>query len=301
MSDERTPSGIPHDWVALFVTENSAGSKDTISQCARCNMMRHDYEYDGGKRSPNYPMFHLRGMGAADSGCSRGDMTEERAAGQPMGHPPIPSNPGRMTFGECAEKVYDQYRLTMRTLFPDSDAEGVAPAPWKDLRPGEQHAWILIVAYSAALVDAGMKSAQPTEQPSPSKEHGARRCHVKCNNAAVRPRSDHDERVELARLRMLSCEVEYHARPKSCTCVDATGCIFAIQQVWAAVRRTELTAWKTPTVDADRATRVWRTGRRNGHTIYIDDEPAAFGVTPERAAQLVADANIGVQRRREHR
>lgn len=70
----------PHDFVMLFATENEAGSKDTISQCARCNVVRHDYEYDGGKRSPNYPTFHLRGMSVTDEGCPRGDMTEEAAA-----------------------------------------------------------------------------------------------------------------------------------------------------------------------------------------------------------------------------
>lgn len=81
---ERVPCSneavIPHDWVSLFVTENAYGSKDTISQCARCNLVRHDYEYDGGKRSPNYPTFHFRGSGVAERDCTRGDMTEDRAA-----------------------------------------------------------------------------------------------------------------------------------------------------------------------------------------------------------------------------
>ncbi len=71
---------IPHDYVVFFVTTNDVGSKDTISQCARCNLLRHDYEYDGGKRSPNYPMFFRNGRGAVEGDCPRGDMTEERAA-----------------------------------------------------------------------------------------------------------------------------------------------------------------------------------------------------------------------------
>jgi hypothetical protein len=80
-----SPAGMPHDFVTLLVTGNASESKDTISQCAWCNLVRHDYEYDGGKRSPNYPTHHLHGRGAVDRGCTRGDMAEERAAAAAAG------------------------------------------------------------------------------------------------------------------------------------------------------------------------------------------------------------------------
>lgn len=70
---------VPHDWVTIFVSANDYNSKDSISQCARCNMLQHHYEHDG-KAGNGYPDFWLRGMRAEDTGCSRGDMAEERAA-----------------------------------------------------------------------------------------------------------------------------------------------------------------------------------------------------------------------------
>lgn len=73
---DRGPKGLPHDYVVIGVFDSGPnGSKDTISQCARCRLVRHDYEYDGGKTSSNYPTFHP----ITDKGCTRGDMTEERA------------------------------------------------------------------------------------------------------------------------------------------------------------------------------------------------------------------------------
>ena len=71
---------IPHDYVMLCAFGSAAESKDTISQCARCNLVKHDYEYNHGKRSPNYPVFHRNGRGVVEGDCPRGDMTEERAA-----------------------------------------------------------------------------------------------------------------------------------------------------------------------------------------------------------------------------
>lgn len=53
--------------------------------------------------------------------------------------------------------------------------------------------------------------------------------------------------------------------------------------------------------DASPASRVWRTGTRNGHTIYADDQPAAFAITKECASLLVADANRGVRAQRAER
>ncbi len=74
-----TKAMMPHDYVVLYVFGSVAGIKDTISQCARCGLTRHDYEYDGGKTLPNYPDFYRNGQRVADVGCTRGDMTEERA------------------------------------------------------------------------------------------------------------------------------------------------------------------------------------------------------------------------------
>lgn len=71
---------IPHDYVMLGAHGSEAESKDTYSQCARCNLVKHDYEYNHGRRSPNYPMFYRWGRGAIEGDCPRGDMTEDRAA-----------------------------------------------------------------------------------------------------------------------------------------------------------------------------------------------------------------------------
>lgn len=84
-------SMVPHDYVTLYVFGSVNESKDTISQCARCGTTKHDYEYDHGKRSPNYPMFHRLGRGVEEGDCTRGDMTEERAAFL-AGIPATPTN-----------------------------------------------------------------------------------------------------------------------------------------------------------------------------------------------------------------
>lgn len=47
-----------------------------------------------------------------------------------------------------------------------------------------------------------------------------------------------------------------------------------------------------PDVDA-----IWRTGRKNPHTIYLDDEYAGTGISPTWASRLVVDANVGVRTR----
>jgi hypothetical protein len=68
----------PHDWVTFFIAGSESESKDTLSQCARCNLVRHDYEYDGGRQSPHYPLFVQWGRARRDDpGCTRGDMTDE--------------------------------------------------------------------------------------------------------------------------------------------------------------------------------------------------------------------------------
>lgn len=70
-----------------------------------------------------------------------------------------------------------------------------------------------------------------------------------------------------------------------------------------AISDENLIAWEerrsarrtSPAPESEFHGRVWRTGRRNGHTIYADDQPAAFAITRECAALLVDDANIGVR------
>lgn len=37
-------------------------SLDTYEQCARCGLVKHDYAHGGGQRSPNYPLYLVRGV-----------------------------------------------------------------------------------------------------------------------------------------------------------------------------------------------------------------------------------------------
>jgi hypothetical protein len=52
-----------HDWKFLTSHGDDAPgqSKDTYSQCTRCDMVKHDYAHGGGQTSPNYPVYYLAG------------------------------------------------------------------------------------------------------------------------------------------------------------------------------------------------------------------------------------------------
>jgi hypothetical protein len=53
-----------HDWKFLTSHGDDAPgqSKDTYSQCSRCDMVKHDYAHGGGQTSPNYPVYYLKGV-----------------------------------------------------------------------------------------------------------------------------------------------------------------------------------------------------------------------------------------------
>jgi len=60
-----------HDWALVLSTSSSpGGSVDRVEQCRKCCLIRHDYEYGTGQRSPNYPRFISYGSAVVDDGCS---------------------------------------------------------------------------------------------------------------------------------------------------------------------------------------------------------------------------------------
>ena len=58
------PDGAGHDWKFLTSHGDDAPgqSKDTYSQCTKCDMVKHDYAHGGGQTSPNYPVYYLKGV-----------------------------------------------------------------------------------------------------------------------------------------------------------------------------------------------------------------------------------------------
>ncbi len=64
-------STIPHDYVMIHISD----SRETVRQCARCNLVRIVHT------PPHLVWFYSRGAHLDEEpGCTRGDMTEERAA-----------------------------------------------------------------------------------------------------------------------------------------------------------------------------------------------------------------------------
>lgn len=51
-----------HEFMSAHGQDAPGMSCDTYDQCVRCGLVRHDYRHGGGQRSPNYPIYLVRGV-----------------------------------------------------------------------------------------------------------------------------------------------------------------------------------------------------------------------------------------------